>query len=105
MYSGTATGLVRRSSTPWLIPVRRSRAAWSSLRVSHALPSGSCRASTPWSTASGCATTKPAAPVAVDDPLEETWQAAAAVRTKIKRELGIGAYVIPVAMFPDMSHR
>ena len=40
---------------------------------------------------------------AVDDPLEEAWQAAAAVRTKLKRELGIGAYVIPVAMFPDMG--
>ena len=39
----------------------------------------------------------------VDDPLKETWQAATAVRDRIKRELNIGAYVIPVTMFPDME--
>ena len=43
------------------------------------------------------------AAVPVADPLEETWQAAAAVRAKLRRELDIGAYVIPVAMFPDME--
>ena len=41
--------------------------------------------------------------VPVDDPLGETWRAAAAVRNRLIRELDIGAYVIPVAMFPDMA--
>ena len=43
------------------------------------------------------------AAVPVEDPLEETWRAAAAVRTRLSRELEMGAYVIPVVIFPDME--
>ena len=39
----------------------------------------------------------------VDNPLELAWQAAKGVRGQLKSELGIGAYVIPVAWFPDME--
>ena len=36
-------------------------------------------------------------------PLEGVWQAAKAVREELNRNLDIGAYVIPVAWFPDMD--
>ena len=36
-------------------------------------------------------------------PLEGVWQAAKAVREELNRKLDIGAYVIPVAWFPDMD--
>ncbi len=39
----------------------------------------------------------------VSDLIEETWQAAKSVRMALKRGLGIGAYVIPVLVFADMS--
>ena len=39
----------------------------------------------------------------VSDLIEETWQAAKSVRLALKRGLGIGAYVIPVLVFADMS--
>ena len=37
------------------------------------------------------------------DLIEETWQAAKAIRMALKEGLGIGAYVIPVVVFADMS--
>lgn len=39
----------------------------------------------------------------VSDLIEETWQAAKSVRMALKEGLGIGAYVIPVVVFADMS--
>ena len=39
----------------------------------------------------------------IDNPLEKAWQAAKAVRTELKRELDLNAYVIAVAWFPDMD--
>ena len=39
----------------------------------------------------------------VDNPLEKAWQAAKSVRTELKRELDLNAYVIAVAWFPDMD--
>ena len=39
----------------------------------------------------------------VSDLIEETWQAAKAIRMALKEGLGIGAYVIPVLVFADMS--
>lgn len=38
-----------------------------------------------------------------DHPLEQAWQAAKAVRTALKRELDLNAYVIAVVWFPDME--
>ena len=38
-----------------------------------------------------------------DDPLDQVWQAAGSVRTALKGELDIGAYVIAVVWFPDME--
>lgn len=35
--------------------------------------------------------------------MEKAWQSAAAIRDRLVRELEIGAYVVPVAMFPDME--
>ena len=40
---------------------------------------------------------------AMDNPLEKAWQAAKLVRTELKRELDLRAYVIAVAWFPDMD--
>ena len=42
--------------------------------------------------------------VPVDDPLEETWQAAMAVRDEVTREFDFGCYIVPVAVFVDMDH-
>ena len=39
----------------------------------------------------------------IDNPLEGAWQAAKAVRTALKEELEIGAYVIPVVWFSGME--
>ena len=39
----------------------------------------------------------------VSDLIVETWQAAKSIRMARKRGLGIGAYVIPVVVFADMS--
>ena len=39
----------------------------------------------------------------MDNPLEKAWQAAKSVRTELKRELDLNAYVIAVAWFPDMD--
>ena len=40
---------------------------------------------------------------AVDNPLEKAWQAAKSVRSELKRELDLNAYIIAVAWFPDMD--
>ena len=39
----------------------------------------------------------------MDNPLERVWQAAKAIRTELKQQLGISTYVIAVAWFPDMD--
>ena len=39
----------------------------------------------------------------MDNPLERAWQAAKSVRTELKRELDLNAYIIAVAWFPDMD--
>ena len=39
----------------------------------------------------------------IDDVLEGCWQAAMAVRARLKRELGINAYVVAVAVFANMK--
>ena len=39
----------------------------------------------------------------VDDVLERCWQAAMAVRSRLKKAVGINAYVVAVAVFPDME--
>ncbi len=39
----------------------------------------------------------------VPDPLKEAWRSAIAVHDRLVRELEIGAYVVPVAIFPDME--
>ena len=39
----------------------------------------------------------------IDDVLERCWQAAMAVRSRLKKQLGINAYVVAVAVFPTME--
>ena len=39
----------------------------------------------------------------MDNPLDQVWQAAKAIRTELNRELAINTYVIAVAWFPDMD--
>ena len=39
----------------------------------------------------------------IDDVLEGCWQAAMAVRARLKRELGINAYVVAAAVFANMA--
>ena len=39
-----------------------------------------------------------------DSPVDPTWDSAMAMREAIERQLGRGAYVIPVLQFPDMEH-
>ena len=39
----------------------------------------------------------------IDDVLERCWQAAMAVRSRLKKAVGINAYVVAVAVFPDME--
>ena len=39
----------------------------------------------------------------IGDVLERCWQAAMAVRSRLKKQLGINAYVVAVAVFPDME--
>ena len=39
----------------------------------------------------------------IDNPLEQAWQAARAVRTQINRELELNTYVLSVVWFPDME--
>lgn len=41
--------------------------------------------------------------VGVDDPLENAWQAAMAVRADIIRDFDFGGFVLPVAVFSDMD--
>ena len=39
----------------------------------------------------------------IDDVLERCWQAAMAVRSRLKKAVGINAYVVAVAVFPTME--
>ena len=41
--------------------------------------------------------------VPIETPLETAWRAAAAVRDAIKQRTGIGAYIIPVVVFVNMT--